>query len=129
MYKSTLSSCVILAALLFSVPSWADSPPSIAAPDTHSLEVTGKITMFRVQVEGMGIGQGADATDAEVIVAMNNNDKEVYVVALRTDSPAINTVMAETLRDAFNNNRKVKLYYLKQSPTNYKKIHMVQISR
>jgi hypothetical protein len=129
MHKSLTSLPLLVATLLFTTPVWADSPPNITTPDSHSLEVKGKITKYRVQMEGLEIGSGANAADAEVLITMNNNNKEVYVVALHSDSPRVNTLIADTLRDAFNNGSKVTLYYSKQSPSNHKKIHMVQVDR
>ncbi len=128
MRKSLLSSSALITALIFTAPSWADSPVNIVTPDTHSLEVTGKITRYRVQIEGLEIGSAEHAADAEVLVSLDGNDKTVYVVRLHTDSPPINTVMADTLRDAFINNSKVTLYHQK-SPSDHLKLHMVQMDR
>jgi hypothetical protein len=129
MRKSLISLPTLLAALFFTAPGWADSPANINTPDVHSSEVKGKITKYRVQTEGLEIGQGANATDAEVMVTMNNNNQEVYVLALHADSPRVNTAIADTLRDAFISNSKVTLYYSKQSQSANKKIHMVQLER
>ena len=126
MRKTLLSSSVLLTALLFTAPGWADSPPDILTLDSHSLEVTGNISRYRVQIEGMEFGRDKHASDAEVMVTLNNDDSKVYTVRLHGDSPPINKVIADTLRDAFLSNSKVTLYHQKSSSVNLK-IHMVQI--
>lgn len=118
----------LITALLFAAPGWADSPPDIRTPDSHSLEVSGKITRYRVQMEGLEIGRDAQKADAEILVTLDNDSNNVYVVRLHSDSPPINKVMADTLRDAFINDRKVMLYHQK-SPSDHLKIHMVQMDR
>lgn len=119
---------LLTTALLFAAPGWADSPPDMETTDSHSLAVTGKITRYRVQMEGLEIGRGTEKADAEILVTLDNDSNNVYVVRLHGDSPPVNTVMANALREAFINNIKVTLYHQK-SPSDHLKIHLVQLER
>jgi len=106
----------------------ADSPKSVATPDRHSIEVSGKIAMYRVQVEGMDLGEGKNKANAEVYVTLSSNPKTVYTLSLRTDDPISNQVMADTLRDAYLRKIPVKLYHqIAMDRDNNFKILMVQL--
>ena len=116
--------------MLYSGSSRADSPADIKSPDRHSVEVKGKINLYRVQVEGMGLGRDGDKVNAEVFVSLDSNPKMVYALTLNGNSPASHKVIADTLRDAYINKVPVTLYHqigIKKS-NNYK-ILMVQLDR
>ena len=121
----------LTAMLLLSGPAatFADSPKTIATPDRHSVEVKGKVKLYRVQIEGMKMGEGKNIADAELFVTLDSNPKMVYTLQLKKDSPQANKVMAETLRDAYINKLPVTLYHqigIKQD--NNLKILMVQLN-
>ncbi len=123
---------LLSALLLCSVSlAMADSPANIDSPDRHSVEVKGKIKLYRVQTEGMNLGKGSDEANAEVFVTLDSDPKMVYTLQLHADSPAINQVMADTLRDAFVKKLNVTLYHQMSinDKTNNLKILMVQLSR
>ena len=116
--------------LLYSNISRADSPVDILSPDRHSIEVKGKINLYRVQVEGMGMGKDIDKVNAEVFVTLDSNPKMVYALDLHSDSPASNRVIADTLRDAYISKVPVTLYHqIGIRKANNFKILMVQLDR
>lgn len=107
----------------------ADSPKTIKAPDRHSVEVKGKVDLYRVQIEGMQLGEGAEKADAELFVTLDSNPNMVYTLQLKTTSPTANRVMADTLREAYVNKLPVTIYHqigIKQR--NNLKILMVQLN-
>jgi hypothetical protein len=107
----------------------ADSPKTLAAPDSHSVEVTGKINLYRVQVEGMQLGEGKDKANAEVFVTLDSKPGMVYALQIHGDSPPANQVIADTLRDAYVNKLPVTLYHqIAIKKNNNFKILMVQLN-
>jgi len=107
----------------------ADSPKDIKTPDRHSVEVTGKINLYRVQVQDMNLGEGQDQANAEVFVTLDSNPKMVYTLELKSNSPASNKVMADTLRDAYVNKLPVTLYHqIGVKKENNFKIMMIQLN-
>lgn len=121
-----------MAALLFlagTAAVIADSPKSIATPDRHSVEVKGKISLYRVQIEGMNMGEGKNKADAELYVTLDSDPKMVYTLELKSNSPAANQVMAETLRDAYISKVPVTLYHqIGIKKDNNHKILMIQLN-
>ena len=109
----------------------ADSPIDLSTPDRHSVEVKGKVNLYRVQTEGMNLGEGKNKAEAEVFVTLDSDPKMVYSLEIHGDSPQTNIVMADTLRTAYINNVPVTLYHqmLLKNKTNNLKILMVQLSR
>jgi len=107
----------------------ADSPKDIKTPDRHSVEVKGKINLYRVQVEDMNLGEGQDKANAELFVTLDSKPDMVYTLELKSKSPASNQVMAETLRDAYVNKLPVTLYHqMGIKKENNFKIMMIQLN-
>ena len=107
----------------------ADSPTSLAKPDSHSVQATGKINLYRVQVEGMNMGNGSEKADAEVFVTLDSDPKTVYTLQVRANSQEANKVMAETLREAYLHKVPVTLYHqIAMKRSNFYKILMVQMN-
>ncbi len=132
MLNNNRVSALMLSVLMLSGMSiaMADSPADINSPDRHSVEVKGKIKLYRVQTEGMKLGKGDEETNAEVFVTLDSAPKMVYSLQVHGDSPKSNQVMADTLRDAYVNNIPVTLYHIIGiNKTNNLKILMVQLSR
>jgi hypothetical protein len=118
--------------MLFSISTgvFADSPKNISEPDRHSVEVKGQINLFRVQIEGMNLGEGSNATNAEVFVTLNTRPGMVYALQIHGDTPPANQVIADTLRDAYINKIPVTLYHqIAVNKENNFKILMVQLNR
>lgn len=109
---------------------YADSPKTIEAPDRHSVEVKGKIKLYRVQIENMNLGEGKNASDAEVFVTLDSKPGMVYTLKITSSTPPANQVIADTLRDAYVNKIPVTLYHqLSMDRDNNFKILMVQMDR
>lgn len=120
---------IALATTLAVTVSVADAPKSVAAPDRHSVEVQGKVKLYRVQAEGMQLGEGKNVTDAELFFTLDSNPKMVYSVELKKDSPISNRVMAETLRAAYLNKLPVTIYHqMAIKKDNNLKVLMVQLN-
>jgi len=108
----------------------ADSPKNTSQPDRHSVEVKGKINMFRVQIEGMGLGEGANKSNAEVYVSLDSHPKQIYTLSVKGNEPQSNKVIADTLRDAYINKVPVTLYHqIALNRDNNFKILMVQMGK
>ena len=107
----------------------ADSPKNLKTPDRHSVEVKGKVNLYRVQVQDMNLGEGQDKADAELFVTLDSNPEMVYTLELKSNSPASNKVMADTLRDAYVNKLPVTLYHqMGVKKENNFKIMMIQLN-
>lgn len=121
---------IVLSIFIAGTHALADSPKTITAPDRHSVEVKGKIDLFRVQVEGMNLGEGNNAAKAEVFVTLDSHPGMVYALQIHGDTPPSNQVIADTLRDAYVNKIPVTLYHqMAINKQNNFKILMVQLSR
>ena len=120
---------IALATTLAVTVSVADAPKTVATPDRHSIEAKGKVSLYRVQAEGMRLGEGKNITDAELFFTLDSNPKMVYSVELKKGSPASNRVMAETLRDAYINKLPVTIYHqIGIKKDNNLKVLMVQLN-
>ena len=127
--KHYIALCAAGIMLLVGNFTFADSPKSVLAPDRHSVEVKGKVSLYRIQAEGMKMGEGKDETDSELFVTLDSNPKMVYTLDLKKNSPPSNKVMAETLRDAYINKLPVTIYHqMAVKRTNNFKILMVQFN-
>ena len=129
--RSTMSLVVSLG-LLFAGAAVADSPVKIDAPDSHSVEVKGKVTLYRVQVKGMDFGKDKDKVQAEVFVSLDSRPGIIYTLSLhdsKDGASAVNQEMAETLRTAYVNKSPVTIYrQIAMGRDNNFKILMVQLN-
>jgi hypothetical protein len=122
---------VAVLGLLFVGAAAADSPVMIDKPDSHSVEVKGKVSLYRVQVEGMNFGKEKNKVHAEVLVSLDSKPGMIYSLALHDDKngeSVVNREISETLRAAYVNKLPVTLYHqigIKQD--NNFKILMVQL--
>jgi hypothetical protein len=107
----------------------ADTPPSLNVPDTHSIESKGMITLYRVQIQGLEFGRDENNIDAEIFVTLDSEPDLVFTLRLHDDSPPVNTVIAETLREAYLTKTPVTLYHQIKPKAKNVKIHMVQFNR
>lgn len=89
-------------------------PPDWDYP-ANSLQVAvGKITLLRAHDMGTGYGPPDDELDAEVIVTLDTEPEKAFGFKLRTgDDRADAEAKLAALRDAFNNNRRVRLEFLR----------------
>ena len=122
---------VVLFGFLFAGIAVADSPVNIDKPDSHSVEVKGKVSLYRVQVEGMNFGAGQNKAHAEVLVSLDSKPNMIYTLALHggnNEPSAVNREMAETLRAAYVSKSPVTLYHqIGIKKDNNFKILMVQL--
>lgn len=109
--------------------AFADPPPSLAVPDTHSIESKGKLTLYRVQIQGLEFGRNKEEIDAEVFVVLDSEPDMVFTLRLHDDSPPVNTIIAETLREAYLSKTPVTIYHQIKPGAKNVKIHMVQFDR
>lgn len=120
--------------LLFAGAAMADSPVQIDKPDSHSVEVKGKVSLYRVQVEGMNFGQGKNKSHAEVLVTLDSQPGMIFTLSLHGAKSAdveslANREIAETLRTAYVNKIPVTLYHqIPIKKSNNLKILMVQMN-
>ena len=130
-FTHSIMSLVVSLGLLFAGVAVADSPVKIDKPDGHSVEVKGKISLYRVQVEGMNFGQGKNKAHAEVLVTLDSRPGMIYTLALHNNSDvvsAVNQEMARTLRLAYVSKSPVTLYrQIAMNKDNNFKILMVQL--
>ncbi len=120
---------VVLVAMMGSV-ALADTPPTLKVPDTHSIESKGKLTLYRVQVQGLEFGRSNERIDAEIFAVLDSKPEMVFTLRLHDDSPPVNTVIADTLREAYLTNTPVTVYHQITPPGRKNvKIHMVQFDR
>ncbi len=130
-YSHTMLVSMVVLGLFASGFAQADSPADISSPDRHSVEVSGKINLYRVQVEGMNFGKGKNKTHAEVMVSLDSKPGIVYTLALGKDKKSesiANQEIANTLRVAYVNRLPVTLYrQISGTQDNNFKILMVQL--
>jgi hypothetical protein len=134
--KTLLHSLIVLIAamgLLVAGTVMADSPVSLTKPDSHSVEVKGKVNLYRVQVEDMDFGAGPDKIHAQIFVTLDSQPGKVYGLSL--DEPGSEThdpvtqLMATTLRTAYVKKLPVTLYYqIDMKRKNNFRIMMVQLN-
>src|SRR3569832_1803739 len=129
MDKRILSPALLLGSLIAAPLVHADSPPIIKTPDTLSVEATGKVALYRVQIQGLEFGKDRHKADAEVLVSLDSAPDDVYVIRLHEDSPPISGGGAGTLRDAFLSQSNVTLYFQKNPDKKNLNIHVVQLNK
>lgn len=127
----SVAGLTIFLGLLFAGAAVADSPVDINKPDSHSVAVKGKVTLYRVQIEGMDFGDGKNKSHAEVFVSLDSKPGMIYSLSLHGDKnapSAVNQEIAETLRAAYVNKLPVTLYHqIAIKRDNNFKIMMVQL--
>ncbi len=125
--RKTLSILLVVGSMFISTIVLADSPENINKPDLHSYQIKGLVNLYRVQIQGFEIGKNANKLDAEILVTLDSDSEKVYGIRLHEDSPPVNKILAETLREAFLKQVPVTVYYQKIPGSNVK-INMVQLN-
>jgi len=106
----------VRAALMFSLLALAvaavnaDTPKTLAGAHGHGKNVTGKITLFRAQTEGLEIGNEKDFLDAEVLVTLDTEPGKVFGIRYHETKPATGAIV-DTLREAYINNKPVTIQH------------------
>jgi hypothetical protein len=100
---------VPIMALLFSVSlAQADTPGSLRGEHAAMMTKSGKISLFRAQIQGLEIGPPNDRLDAEVLVTLDSQPDTVFGISYHQEDPAART-MIETLREAYLHDMPVTL--------------------
>jgi hypothetical protein len=97
-----LSSYLMIVPALFLSLSFAnaDTPTSLRGEHGAQVTKTGKISLFRAQIQGLEIGPPNDRLDAEVLVTLDSDPDTVFGISYHKEDPAART-MIETLREAY----------------------------
>jgi len=129
--KSMMRTLMMVFSLAIAAPiALADTPPSLTVPDTHSVPSKGKVTLYRVQIQGLELGRDQNLIDAEVFVTLDSEPGMVFGLRLHDDSPPVNGIIAETLREAYLSQTPITIYHQIGPPSRkHVKIHMVQYDR
>jgi hypothetical protein len=99
--KNLFRFLITLSALLFSIPAvYADTPGSLRGEHGGQVTLSGKISLFRAQIQGLEIGPPNDRLDAEVLVTLDTRPDTVFGISYHKEDPAAR-VMIETLREAY----------------------------
>jgi hypothetical protein len=115
-FSQLILASLLALGLFASGAALADSPVRIDQPDRHSVVVKGKVSLYRVQVEGMNFGAGKNKTHAEVLVTLDTQPGKVFTLALtapgaKDAGSVVNQEIANTLRMAYVNKLPVTLYH------------------
>lgn len=128
--KSVIRYAMVAIPLAILAPqALADTPPSLKVPDAHSIESKGMLTLYRVQVQGLEFGRDKEEIDAEVFVTLDSKPDMVFTLRVHDDSPPVNTIIADTLREAYLSKTPVTIYHQVRPMRNNVRIHMVQFDR
>jgi len=93
--------------MLFSAAALADTA-QLTTGHPHGIQVSGKITMLRLQEKGAEIMAGGDKVEAEVIVQLDTSPKMVFTMQNHDADPA-RQQMIETLRQAYISDKTVTI--------------------
>ncbi len=119
---------IVLLPVFFGVGAFADSPPQLDVADSHSVANKGKINLYRVQIQGLEFGRDQEALDAEILVTLDTQPGMVFGLRLHPDSPPVNKIMADTLREAYLNQTPVTLQHQVAPGKKHAKIHVIQLN-
>jgi hypothetical protein len=101
-------------------------PPDWDYPMNSLQAAVGVITLLRVHDPGTGFGPADDELDADVVVLLDTEPEKAFGFQLRTgDDRADAAGKLRLLRDAFNNNRRVRLEFFR---TGCRTGHIVRVS-
>ena len=92
---------LLLAGLLFAASfANADTPTSLRGEHGAQTTTSGKITLFRVQTAGLGLGAANDHINADVFITLDSAPDMVFGVSTKTSDTAASE-MIDTLREAY----------------------------
>ena len=104
-------------------------PPDWEFPKGSLEAARGRITLLRVHDVGTGYGPPYDFIDAEIIVWLDTEPEKAFGLQLRNDSdrPAAEGMLA-LLRDSFNNDRPVRIEFIRTGCRTAQIIRVIEIS-
>ena len=120
---------MLAVALIFPVSgeyAYADTPKSLMDTLGHAAIVTGKITLFRTQIEGLELGPADDKLDAETLVTLDSQPGKVFGIRHHEESAAVEAI-TDTLREAFLHDMPVTIQHGVAPGKNNLKILWVQL--
>lgn len=102
---------------------------TVAGFRTNIQAAEGKVTFLRVHDVGTGWGAPPNFLDAEVIVKLDTQQGKAFGFQLRNDSNgAAHGGMLDVLRDAFKNDKTVRIEYINTGFSNSLAIRIIKIS-
>lgn len=120
---------VLMTGLVMAGNAAADVPKSLAGPHAHAAEVSGKLTLFRVQQEGLEIGPEDDRLDAEVLVTVDKAPDMVFGLKFHKGADPASGAIVTTLREAYLNQEPVTIQYPTSPGKKNVRIIWVQMTR
>jgi len=105
---------------------YADTPKSLMDTHGHAAIVSGKLTMFRAQIQGLELGPETDRLDAETLVTLDSEPGKVFGISHHEEVAATESIV-DTLREAYINKIPVTIQYGIAPGKNNLKIIWVQL--
>lgn len=101
---------VIGGSILLASAAFADTPDLVVGHG-HGVQVSGKVTMFRVQQKGIEVMVSGEKVDAEILVQVDTHPDTVYVMPMHDPDPAKQAIM-ETLRQAYVSDKLITIEHI-----------------
>ena len=118
---------ISIAALLLSISlAQADVPTSLRGEHAGQMTVSGKITLFRVQIKSLQFGPANDRLDVQILVTLDSQPDMVFGVP--QDEPAAGE-MITTLREAYLHGMSVTIEAPKEPGRKNLRIIVVQLGK
>jgi hypothetical protein len=97
------------------------------APHAHAAATTGKVTMLRVQRQGVEYGPKEDRLDAEVLVQLDTRQKGVLGLRVHDNSGQAIAEMIEVLKTAYASGQPVTIFHTDKPGAENEEIIWVQL--
>ncbi len=101
---------IVSGSILLAAAALADTP-ALTAPHGHGVQVSGKVTMFRVQQKGIEVLVNGEKVEAEVMVQVDSQPDTVYVMPMHDPDPAKQAI-TETLRQAYVSDKPITIEHI-----------------
>lgn len=101
---------MVAGGMLLAASAFADTP-ALTAPHGHGVQVSGKVTMFRVQQKGIEVLVNGEKVEAEVLVQVDSQPETVYVMPMHDPDPAKQAI-TDTLRQAYVSDKPVTIEHI-----------------
>jgi hypothetical protein len=119
----------LVAGLLFAASfAQADTPTSLRGEHGAQENTSGKISLFRVQTGGLGLGAANDHINADVFVTLDSAPDKVFGISTNGKDTAAGA-MIDTLRAAYLQGSTVTIQSPKMPGRNHFNITWVQLGK
>lgn len=118
---------MVLGGLLVSSLALADTP-ALTAPHGHGVQVSGKVSMLRVQQKGIEVMVNGEKVEAEIIVQVDSVPDTVYVMQFHDPDPA-KAQIVDTLRAAYISDKAVTIEHIIAPGKKIATINWVQLGK